>query len=170
MGSALIRLAPLGLASVLAFLGTPGVRSQGMLAGCRLENGSLQCVPGMTADPQQQIQVLDGEISSGLQAEGRIQQTISDLQRFVLVGEARQGQLLKAELMLNGGSISAVHIHWYRRQGNGAWILVQDVSESTYTIGPDDAGSSVMAVLTVTDQNGNVSRVNSNTIGPVRVN
>jgi hypothetical protein len=124
----------------------------------------------MTADPQQQIQVLDGEISSGLQAEGRIQQTISDLQRFVLVGEARQGQLLKAELMLNGGSISAVHIHWYRRQGNGAWILVQDVSESTYTIGPDDAGSSVMAVLTVTDQNGNVSRVNSNTIGPVPVN
>ena len=50
-------------------------QAQGMLPGCRLEGGSLQCVPGLTADPQQQINVLNKEISTDVQAEGRIKQT-----------------------------------------------------------------------------------------------
>ena len=56
-----------------------GASAQGMLPGCRLENGSLQCVPGLTASPEQQIQVLDGQIDQGLQQEGHLEQTIEGL-------------------------------------------------------------------------------------------
>jgi len=170
MGSPSSRLAPLGLAAILLTLTPQASRSQGMLAGCRLVNGSLQCVPGLTTSPQEQIKVLDGEISRDQQSEGHIEQTIESLKRFVLVGEARQGQLLKAELMLDGGSIEEVHIHWYRLQSDGSWQLIDDVSESTYRIGGDDAGSSVMAVLTVKNQDGTVRRVKSNMVGPIPSN
>ena len=71
-----------------------GVSAQGMLPGCRLDNGSLQCVPGLTASPEKQIQVLDGQIQQGLQQEGHLQQAIKGLQRFVLVGKARELSLI----------------------------------------------------------------------------
>lgn len=167
MGSAPLRLAPLGVASLLLVTQAIAGRSQGMLAGCRLVNGSLQCVPGLTTSPQQQIQILDGEISQDQQEEGAIEQTIQNLKRFELVGEARQGALIRAQLMLQGDNVQEVHIHWYRRQGDGSWILVDDISESTYRIGPDDAGASVMAVLTVQTDDGTVRRLQSNAIGPV---
>jgi hypothetical protein len=40
-------------------LSPAATQAQGMLPGCRLENGSLQCVPGLTADPEKQINVLN---------------------------------------------------------------------------------------------------------------
>jgi hypothetical protein len=167
MGSAPLRLATLGVTSLLLVTQANAGRSQGMLAGCRLVNGSLQCVQGLTTSPQQQIQILDGEISQDQEVEGAIEQTIQNLKRFELVGKARQGELLRAELMLQGETVQEVHIHWYRRQVDGSWMLVDDISESTYRIGPEDAGASVMAVLTVQTDDGSVRRLQSNAIGPV---
>jgi hypothetical protein len=142
-------------------------QAQGMLQGCRLEGGSLQCVPGLTADPQQQINVLNKEISTDVQAEGRIKQTIQGLKKFVLIGEAREGQLIKTKFDLQGEQINSVRIHWYQRQGDGHWKLVFDRSEETYQISQDDKGSQIMAVLVVATSDGQVQRVSSNVIGPI---
>ena len=143
-------------------------QARGMLPGCRLEGGSLQCVPGLTADPQQQINVLNKEISTDVQAEGRIKQTIQGLKQFVLIGEAREGQLIKTKFDLQGEQINSVHIHWYQRQGDGHWKLVSDRSEETYQISQDDQGSQNMAVLVVATSDGQAQRVSSNVIGPIR--
>ena len=75
---------------LLSWISLLPATAQGMLPGCRLENGSLQCVPGLTADPEKQINVLNKEISTDVQMEGRITQTIQGLKNFVLVGEARR--------------------------------------------------------------------------------
>ena len=138
-----------------------------MLPSCRLESGSLQCVPGLTATPQQQIQVLDGEITNDQQTEGRIVQAIEGLKRFAVVGEAQQQALLRTELELDNSAIETVTIHWYRRQGNDHWQWVDSASERTYMISADDAGSSVMAVLTETTDQGKVMKTNSNAVGPI---
>ena len=143
-------------------------QARGMLPGCRLEGGSLQCVPGLTADPQQQINVLNKEISTDVHAEGRIKQTIQGLKQFVLIGEAREGQLIKTKFDLQGEQINSVHIHWYQRQGDGHWKLVSDRSEETYQISQDDQGSQIMAVLVVATSDGQAQRVSSNVIGPIR--
>ena len=143
-------------------------QAQGMLPGCRLENGSLQCVPGLTADPEKQINVLNQEISSDVQMEGRITQTIQGLKKFVLIGEAKEGQLLKAEFDLQGDQINSVHIHWYQRQGNGHWKLMSDRSEETYRISEANRGGEVMAVIVVATSDGEVQRVSSNVIGPIQ--
>ncbi len=143
-------------------------QARGMLPGCRLEGGSLQCVPGLTADPQQQINVLNKEISTDVQAEGRIKQTIQGLKQFVLIGQAREGQLIKTKFDLQGEQINSVHIHWYQRQGDGHWKLVSDRSEETYQISQDDQGSQIMAVMVVETSDGEVQRVSSNVIGPIR--
>lgn len=144
------------------------IHAQGMLPGCRLENGSLQCVPGLTADPETQIKVLDQEISSDVQAEGHIQQTIQGLKKFILVGEAREGRLLKAEFDLQGTDISTVNIHWYQRQGNGPWKLRSNPSEESYRISEIDRDGKIMAVMVVKTSDGQVNRVMSNTIGPIK--
>ena len=144
-----------------------GASAQGMLPGCRLENGSLQCVPGLTASPEQQIQVLDGQIDQGLQQEGRLQQTIQGLKRFVLVGEAKEGALLKAELSLQATDVDELDVHWYRRRGQGNWTLVESGSGRSYRIGPQDHQDQLMAVLVVRDQDGSIKRISSNVIGPI---
>ncbi|WP_413359872.1 hypothetical protein [Prochlorococcus sp. MIT 1201] len=69
-------------------LGLQGAQAQGMLPGCRLENGSLQCVPGLTASPQEQIHVLEGRISEDQKPEEQVEQNIEGLSRFVLEGDA----------------------------------------------------------------------------------
>ena len=143
-------------------------QAQGMLPGCRLQNGSLQCVPGLTADPEKQINVLDKEISTDLQMEGHITQTIQGLKQFILTGEAREGQLLRAKFDLQANKINSVHIHWYQRQGDGHWKLVSDLSEETYRISETDRGAKVMAVMVVTTSDGDVKRVSSNVIGPIQ--
>lgn len=147
---------------------TAPLKAQGMLPGCRLENGSLQCVPGLTATPQQQIQVLDGEIAADQHIEGQIEQTIQGLQRFEVVGQARLGALLTAELELDSSNIETLTVHWYRRSGTQPWQLVGQASERTYQLSQADGGATVMAVVTVTLQNGTVQRRHSNQIGPVK--
>ena len=141
--------------------------AQGLLPGCRLVNGSLQCVPGLTASPQTQIQVLEGQISRDQRTEGHLEQTIEGLRRFQLIGEAREGQLLRAELMLEGGGVEEVHIHWYRRTNRGDWQLVESDNKKTYTVQSRDRGDQLMAVLVVRTTNGKVQRISSNVIGPV---
>ncbi|QNI55712.1 putative conserved secreted protein [Synechococcus sp. BIOS-E4-1] len=144
-----------------------GVSAQGMLPGCRLENGSLQCVPGLTASPEEQIQVLDGQIDQGLQQEGHLQQAIQGLQRFVLVGEAREGALLKAELTLQGADVDELDVHWYRRSAQGNWKLVKSGSGHSYRVGPEDQQDRLMAVLVVRSRDGKIQRISSNVIGPI---
>ena len=143
-------------------------QAQGMLPGCRLEGGSLQCVPGLTADPEQQINVLNQEVSKDIQTEGRITQTIQGLKEFVLIGEAKEGQLLKAKFDLQREQIKSVDIHWYQRQGDGHWKLVSDRSEETFRISQADRGGKVMAVMVVETSDGAVKRVSSNVIGPIQ--
>ena len=155
------------LAGSLLLSTTSAVRGQGMLPGCRLENGSLQCVPGLTATPQQQIEVLDGDITHDQQAEGRIVQAIAGLKRFAVVGKPRQRALLRAELAFDDSTIETLTIHWYRRSANGHWQLINSASERTYVISAEDAGRSVMAVLTVTTDQGKVLKTNSNAVGPI---
>ncbi len=155
------------LLSLISFL--PAVtQAQGMLPGCRLEGGSLQCVPGLTADPEQQINVLNQEVSKDIQTEGRITQTIQGLKEFVLIGEAKEGQLLKAKFDLQREQIKRVDIHWYQRQGDGHWKLVSDRSEETFRISQADRGGKVMAVMVVETSDGAVKRVSSNVIGPIQ--
>ncbi|QNI59286.1 putative conserved secreted protein [Synechococcus sp. BIOS-U3-1] len=144
-----------------------GVSAQGMLPGCRLDNGSLQCVPGLTASPEKQIQVLDGQIQQGLQQEGHLQQAITGLQRFALVGEAREGALLKAVLKLEGADIDELDVHWYRRSGQGNWTLVESGKGHNHRVGPEDRDDRLMAVLVVRGSNGNIQRISSNVIGPI---
>jgi outer membrane biogenesis lipoprotein LolB len=143
-------------------------RAQGMLPGCRLEDGSLQCVPGLTADPEKQINVLNQEISSDVRMEGQITQTIQGLKKFVLTGEAREGQILQAKFDLQADQINSVQIHWYQRQGDEHWKLVSDLSEETYRISQADQGKQVLAVMVVETSNGDVKRVSSNVIGPIQ--
>jgi hypothetical protein len=143
-------------------------QAQGMLPGCRLEDGSLQCVPGLTADPEKQINVLNQEISSDVQMEGQITQTIKGLKKFVLTGEAREGQILQAKFDLQADQINSVQIHWYQRQGDEHWKLVSDLSEETYRISQADQGKQVLAVMVVETSNGDVKRVSSNVIGPIQ--
>jgi len=144
-----------------------GVSAQGMLPGCRLENGSLQCVPGLTASPEQQIQVLDQQIDQGLQQEGHLEQAIEGLKHFVLVGEAREGEVLKTDVMLEGDSVEELDVHWYRRSSEGNWNLVETGSGNRYKIGPGDQQDSIMAVLVVRDSDGSIKRISSNVIGPI---
>jgi outer membrane biogenesis lipoprotein LolB len=100
--------------------------------------------------------------------EGRITQTIQGLKKFVLIGEAREGQILQAKFDLQADQINSVHIHWYQRQGDGHWKLVSDLSEETYRISQADRGKQVMAVMVVETSNGDVKRVSSNVIGPIQ--
>ena len=112
--------------------------------------------------------MLDGQIQQGLQQEGHLQQAIKGLQRFVLVGKAREGALLKAELKLQGADIDELEVHWYRRSGQGNWTLVESGSGHSYQVGPQDRQDSLMAVLVVRGRDGKVQRISSNVIGPIR--
>jgi hypothetical protein len=49
------------------------------LVGCQLLEGTLQCVPGTTASPQQQIRILEGEIQRDRALEGAVEQGIRAL-------------------------------------------------------------------------------------------
>ena len=64
--------------------------------------------------------------------------------------------------------INSVDIHWYQRQGDDHWKLVSNRSEENYRISQADRGGSVMAVMVVATSDGDVKRVSSNVIGPIR--
>lgn len=61
--------------------------AQGMIAGCRLVGADLQCVPGLTTTPEQQIRILQGQISADTALEGAVDQQITGLSQLLLQGK-----------------------------------------------------------------------------------
>ena len=88
------------------------------LVGCQLTDaGQLQCVPGVSADPQSQIRALRQQISRDLQVEGAVQQQIQGLERLALLGQAREGQLITVSLAADAlAALPTSAFHWYRLQ------------------------------------------------------
>jgi hypothetical protein len=144
------------------------VRAQD-LVGCQLVGASLQCVPGLTADPQQQIRILDQQIQGDLQVEGAVEQRIEGLSRLELAGQAVEGAVLRAKAIGSGAGLPpAKAFHWYRLSpGAGSWILIPAVDGPTYVPQAEDVGQTLRVVLVVPRSDG-VRRVISNLVGPVR--
>lgn len=72
--------------------------------GCRLVEATLQCLPGVDDSPQQQIQILKGEIGADLQQEAMVEQRIDGLRQVVLAGEAMEGNPVRAQLATEPGA------------------------------------------------------------------
>lgn len=156
---------PLGL---LLLVGPgAGLKAQD-LVGCQLVQGTLQCVPGITADPQQQIQLLRQEIAGDQQIEGAVQQRIAGLNQLLLQGEARQGALLQATATADVlASLPPSAFHWYRlAPGRSHWQLIQGASGPTYALTPADVAYQVMVVVAVPTSSGSQRSV-SQVVGPV---
>lgn len=153
---------------LLAGAGLPALRAQD-LVGCQLQDGSLQCVPGVTADPQQQIRLLRQDIADDQKIEGAVEQRIAGLDRLVLQGEARQGSLLRASAA--GGlpiSLPATAFHWYRlAPGRRNWQLIQGAGGATYGLTPADVAYQVMVVVAVPTAGGSQRSV-SQVVGPIK--
>jgi Ig domain of plant-specific actin-binding protein len=139
------------------------------LVGCQLVGATLQCVPGVTESPQQQIRQLQQQISTDIQLEGAVQQQINGLQQLVLAGNAAVGALLTATAVADAqAALPSVNYHWYRIQpGQRSWVLIEGAQGTTYVPAPVDIGHNLM-VVAVVNQNGVVKRVASQTIGPVQ--
>ncbi|KEF43191.1 MAG: hypothetical protein ER33_00145 [Cyanobium sp. CACIAM 14] len=152
---------------LLAGAGAPVLRAQD-LVGCQLVDGTLQCVPGVTADPQQQINILRREIATDQRLEGAVEQRVAGLDRLLLQGEARQGALLQAaasSAML--ASLPASAFHWYRlAPGRRQWQLIQGAGGPTYTLTAADVAYQVMVVVAVPTPGGSQRSV-SQVVGPV---
>ena len=147
-------------------LGRPGL-GQGVLVGCRL-GATLQCVPGLTMKPEQQIKVLKQQIATDQQTEGAIRQTIEGLREFELSGRTSVGSVLKASLDFNPDAFEAVQVHWYRRlPGGSGWQLVGKVDQRSYQLTSDDLGTTVMAVVAMQPNGKEVIRHQSNVLGPI---
>jgi hypothetical protein len=139
------------------------------LVGCQLVGATLQCVPGVTESPQQQIRQLQQQISNDLLLEGAVQQRIDGLQQLVLAGQAAVGTLLTATAVADAqAAIPTAAYHWYRLQpGQRTWVLIEGANGTTYVPAPVDIGQNLM-VVAVVNQNGVVKRVASSPIGPVQ--
>lgn len=146
----------------------PASRAQD-LVGCQLVGGTLQCVPGITESPQQQIQQMRQEISTDIQLEGAVQQQIDGLQQVELAGQAAVGVVLTATAVADAqAALPAVNYHWYRlKPGQRTWVLIEGAQGTTYVPAPVDIGQNLM-VVAVVNQNGQVKRVASQTVGPVQ--
>ncbi len=138
------------------------------LVGCQLVEGTLQCVPGITADPQQQIRILDGQIGVDQALEGAVEQRISGLRQLLLQGEARQGQLLRATLQADAlADLPPSAFHWYRRSSDGsAWLLITAANGPSYKLVAADVGQQVMVVVALPSEAG-AQRSVSAPLGPV---
>ena len=157
----------LGASLATTLLTQSSGHGQGVLVGCRL-GATLQCVPGLTMTPEQQIKVLKQQIAKDTIVEGMVEQTIEGLRQFKLAGSARVGALLTAELDFNPDQFDEVRVHWYRRlPGQTHWQLVGGVDSRSYRIGSDDVSGQVMAVVAMRPNGGAVMRQSSNVIGPV---
>jgi len=139
------------------------------LVGCQLVGATLQCVPGVTESPQQQIRQLQQQISTDIQMEGAVQQRIDGLQQLVLAGNAAVGQLLTATAVADAqAALPSANYHWYRMNPDQrSWVLIEGAQGTTYVPAPVDIGRNLMVVAVVT-QNGTVKRVASQAIGPVQ--
>ncbi|MEB3332367.1 MAG: hypothetical protein VKI83_07755 [Synechococcaceae cyanobacterium] len=152
----------------LALAAAAPLRSQD-LVGCQLVDGTLQCVPGVTADPQQQIRILEGRISRDQQLEGAIQQNIDGLQQLVLQGQALEGEVLQVALTADAlAALPPSSFHWYRRApGRLRWELISSASGPSYKLGRQDIAYQLMVVVAV--PSGTSSRRQmSPPVGPVR--
>ena len=155
-----------GSLGISGLLTSPGL-GQGVLVGCRL-GATLQCVPGLTMKPEQQIKVLEQQIATDQQTEGAIHQTIEGLREFELSGRTSVGSVLKASLAFNPDAFEAVQVHWYRRLPEASgWQLVGQVDESSYRLTSEDLGSTVMAVVAMQPNGKEVVRHQSNVLGPI---
>lgn len=139
------------------------------LVGCQLVGGTLQCVPGTTASPQQQIRILQGEIQRDQVLEGAVEQGIRALGPLVLAGEAREGQLLRATLQADGAAgVPPAAFHWYRRApGRLLWELIPTANGPSYTPVPGDVAYELMVIVALPTPNGS-ERSQSAPVGPVR--
>jgi hypothetical protein len=165
--------APLPLLVALAGAATPALmlplQAQD-LVGCQLVDGQLSCVPGVSADPQDQIRALRQQISANLALESAVQQQIDGLQQLVLQGEAVQGQVLQATAVADVlAALPPQAFHWYRlAPGASEWLLISGASGSTYVLQPQDVTAEVMVVVTVASPEGGANRQASPALGPVR--
>lgn len=164
-------LAPILVAPSLMLpeAGLPPGRAQD-LVGCQLVEGTLQCVPGITADPQQQIRILEGTISADQKLEGVVEQGIAGLQRLVLQGQASQGSLVQAVINADAlASLPPSAFHWYRRTPTDSrWLLIVGASGPSYRLQAADANARVMVVVAVPAPGGGSQRAASAPLGPVQ--
>jgi hypothetical protein len=161
----------LPLAALLAgSLAGAGLRAQD-LVGCQLVEGSLQCVPGVTADPQLQIRILRKEIANDQQIEGAVEQRVAGLDRLLLQGEARQGQLLTVTAAGSGlATLPPSAFHWYRlAPGRRQWQLIKGAGGPTYALTAADVAYQVMVVIAVPTSSGSQRSV-SQVLGPIMAN
>ncbi len=157
---------PLG-ALLAVGLSAGGLRAQD-LVGCQLLDGALQCVPGVTADPQQQINILRSEIATDQKIEGAIEQRVVGLDRLLLQGEAREGQLLSAGAAAGALALPPTAFHWYRlAPGRNHWQLIQGATGPTYKLTAADVAYQVMVVVAV-PAGGGSQRSASSPVGPIK--
>ncbi|MEB3166966.1 MAG: hypothetical protein VKO65_09900 [Cyanobacteriota bacterium] len=150
------------------------VRAQD-LVGCRLVEATLQCLPGLDATPQQQIRILQGQISDDLAQEAMVQQDIDGLRQVLLEGSAVEGDLLRARMLVDPGvdltglGANAAVYHWYRRApGRDHWELIPAAQGDTYSVSRNDIAYELMVVVVVPGADG-ARRSSSAPVGPVRV-
>jgi hypothetical protein len=162
------RCAPHGVPLLLALLLPLPLQAQDMLDGCQLVDGSLQCVPGVTADPQQQIRDLNQQISTDQKLETAVQQQINGLQQLVLQGQAAEGTLLQATLSADAmAGLPPSAFHWYRLPaGTSRWLLIQGATGPRYVLSQQDVNARVMLVVAVPNASGS-QRQASAPVGPV---
>ncbi|WP_322758492.1 hypothetical protein [Synechococcus sp. CBW1107] len=163
------QLAGLILATALPLGGPAALKAQD-LVGCQLIEGALQCVPGVTGTPQQQIRILRGEIGADQQLEGAVEQQIDGLRRLELQGEARVGSLLQATIVADGqAALAASQYHWYRlAPGRNHWELIAEASGPSYQPTTNDLAYEVMVVVVSETPNG-TRRLASAPVGPIGV-
>jgi len=161
------RLGPTLLLAAGLVGGTPS-QAQDMLEGCQLVNGTLQCVPGITADPQQQIRDLRQQISADQKLETAVEQQITGLQHLVLQGQAAEGKVLQATLTADAlAGLPPSAFHWYRlTPGSQRWVLIRQASGPTYLLTTADVNARVMVVVAVPSGGGS-QRQASAPLGPV---
>ncbi|MFZ9270336.1 MAG: hypothetical protein ACO23C_03720 [Prochlorococcaceae cyanobacterium] len=152
--------------------GAAQLRAQEMLSGCQLVGGTLQCVPGVTADPKTQIDDLRQQIATDQQLENAVEQRIEGLQQLVLVGELTQGALLMANLGAGLNQDPLIKLppaafHWYRLPaGSSTWVLINGASGPNYRLQSADVGAQLMVVIAVPTASGS-QRQASSPVGPV---
>ena len=164
---AAMALTATGLAASALALG--GAARAQDLVGCQLVGADIQCVPGVSADPQQQIRALEQQLSNTIQQEGAVQQQIDGLRQLVLEGNAAVGGLLTATAVAAAqAALPTASYHWYRlAPGQRSWVLIEGANGTRYVPSPIDIGQRVMVVAVVT-QNGQVKRVASTPLGPIQ--
>jgi len=147
----------------------PAVTAQD-LVGCQLVDGQLSCVPGVSADPQAQIQALRQQISSDLQLESAVQQQINGLEQLELQGEAIAGQVLQATALADVlAALPPQAFHWYRRNpGSSQWLLIVGASGPSYVLQSEDVSAEVVLVVAVSQPGSPAQRQASPAVGPVR--